>query len=347
MQAETLFWEKRPNGRVRCFLCPRRCSLAEGQRGFCFVRQNINGRLRLTAYGLPSGFCVDPIEKKPLNHFYPGSRVLSFGTVGCNLGCKFCQNWVISKARTMDVSRQTVGPSDIARLAVRHQCEGVAYTYNDPVIFAEYAVDTAKASHAEGLWNVAVTAGFISPEARPYFFSAMDAANIDLKGFSEEFYRKYTLSSLKPVLDTLKYVYHQTRVWLEITTLIIPGLNDHPLEMDRMTQWIVRELGDDVPLHLTAFHPDFRMRGVPPTPVSTLRSLRRRALENGLKYVYLGNVCDQEGATTYCGRCGEVLIQRQGYRIVVYHLREGNRCPGCGEVCSGVFEGMMTPGQMN
>ena len=303
--------------------------------------------MRLTAYGRPSGFCADPVEKKPLNHFYPGSRVLSFGTVGCNLGCKFCQNWVISKAREIDASQQPVRPSDIARLAVTYRCEGVAYTYNDPVIFAEYAVDTAKACRTEGIRNVAVTAGFISPEARTYFFSAMDAANIDLKGFSEEFYRKYTLSSLGPVLDTLKYVYHQTRVWLEITTLIIPGLNDSPREMVRMAQWIARELGNDVPLHLTAFHPDFRLRSIPPTSVSTLRSLRHTAMENGLRHVYLGNVLDEEGATTYCGGCGEVLIRRQGYHIEAYHLREGNHCPRCGEACVGVFDRTMTPGQMN
>lgn len=327
------------DGRLQCELCPRLCALKEGQRGFCFVRQNVGGRMVLTTYGYSSGFCVDPIEKKPLNHFYPGSSVLSFGTAGCNLGCQFCQNWSISKARVFDALTDEASPEDIARCAQRLACRSVAFTYNDPVIFAEYAIDVAKACHALGIKTVAVTAGYICKEARPDFFEHMDAANVDLKAFSEDFYRKVTLSSLQPVLETLCYLRHRTSVFFEITNLLIPGKNDDAAEIQAMCAWIVSNLGVEVPLHFTAFHPDYRFQKYPPTPLSTLIRARDMALGAGLRYVYLGNVRTVQGEShTYCHECGQVLIERQGYEVGAYHVNAQNQCGFCGAHCVGVFE---------
>ena len=255
------WWHRLDDGRIQCDLCPRDCRLADGQRGFCFVRQRIGEQMVLTTYGRSSGFCVDPIEKKPLNHFYPGSSVLSFGTAGCNLGCRFCQNWDISKARAVDRLQDSATPEEIARRAAELGCRSVAFTYNDPVIFAEYALDVAEACHAHGIETVAVTAGYIHPEPRRDFYAQMDAANIDLKGFTEDFYSRLTLSHLAPVLDTLEYVKHHTRTWLEITTLLIPGHNDGDAELEALSKWVYQHLGPDVPLHFTAFHPDYKLTG--------------------------------------------------------------------------------------
>jgi len=337
-ERETLFWEKLSGHRIRCHLCPRLCSLREGQRGFCFVRQNIEGRMVLTTYGRSSGFCVDPIEKKPLNHFYPGTSILSFGTAGCNLGCKFCQNWSISKSKEFDRLTDQAFPKEIAQMAKKLGCHSVAFTYNDPVIFAEYAMDIAQECHKFDVKTVAVTAGYITDEARVEFFKYMDAANVDLKAFTEEFYQKVSLGSLQPVLDTLIYLRHQTEVWLEITTLLIPGLNDDERDLDKMTQWIYEELGEDIPLHFTAFHPDFHMREYSPTPFETLTRARQIALHNGLRYVYTGNVVDPQGESTYCHQCGQVLIGRDRYQLGAYHLVNKNKCSQCGTVCSGFFE---------
>ncbi|WP_287918314.1 AmmeMemoRadiSam system radical SAM enzyme, partial [Tibeticola sp.] len=280
------WWHKLDDGRIQCDLCPRDCKLHEGQRGACFVRMRVGDAMVLTTYGRSSGFCVDPIEKKPLNHFYPGSAVLSFGTAGCNLACKFCQNWDISKSRDMDRLMDQASPEAIAEAALQTGCKSVAFTYNDPVIFAEYAMDTADACHARGIQTVAVTAGYIHAEPRRAFFSKMDAANVDLKAFTEDFYFKLTGAHLQPVLDTLVYLKHETSVWFEITTLLIPGHNDSDAELTALSKWVARELGPDVPLHFSAFHPDFKMPDVPPTPPATLRRARRMALEQGLHYVY-------------------------------------------------------------
>jgi len=332
------FWHKLEDGRILCTLCPRYCALHEGQRGFCFVRQNIDNKMVLTTYGRSSGFCIDPIEKKPLNHFYPGTSVLSFGTAGCNLGCKFCQNWDISKSREWDRLTDQASPQKIAQCAKQFGCKSVAFTYNDPVIFAEYAMDIADACHEFDIKTVAVTAGYITNEARPEFYQHMDAANVDLKAFTEEFYKKITLSALQPVLDTLIYLKHETNVWFEITNLIIPGENDSDREFNEMTQWIMKELGPDVPLHFTAFHPDFKMMDHPLTPLETLSRARSIAIDNGLHYVYTGNVHDPKGSSTYCWSCGEILIERDWYELGQYNLVNMSHCKKCGAACPGYFD---------
>ncbi|MBZ0167090.1 MAG: AmmeMemoRadiSam system radical SAM enzyme [Candidatus Omnitrophica bacterium] len=332
------FWSPVDSGRIICELCPRECALSPGQRGFCFVRQNIDQQLVLTTYGRSSGFCVDPIEKKPLNHFYPGSSVLSFGTAGCNLGCKFCQNWDISKSREWDRLTDEASPRTIAKAAQKLGCRSVAFTYNDPVIFAEYAIDIAVECRKLGVKTVAVTAGYINPVAREEFFSYMDAANVDLKAFSEEFYSRVTLSSLQPVLDTLLYLRHDTDVWFEITTLLIPGENDDPQELQAMCAWIVRHLGDSVPLHFTAFHPDYKMLNISATSAATLTTARQIAMEKGLKYVYTGNVHDSVGASTYCAECGVRVIERDWYVLGDYRLNNKNRCDNCQAVLPGQFD---------
>jgi pyruvate formate lyase activating enzyme len=331
------FWSRDDEGRVVCELCPRACKLHEGQRAFCFVRQNVDGQMVLTTYGRSSGFCIDPIEKKPLNHFYPGTSVLSFGTAGCNLGCKFCQNWSISKAREWDRLADQAGPEAIAEAALRGGCKSVAFTYNDPVIFAEYAIDVARACRERGIKTVAVTAGYITDQARPEFFAAMDAANVDLKAFSEAFYHKVTSSHLQPVLDTLRYLRHETDVWFEVTTLLIPGMNDSVDEIDRACDWFVRTLGAEVPLHFTAFHPDFKMTDLPRTPSETLARARGQALSHGIKHVYTGNVHDRDGQSTYCAGCGARLIERDWYSLGTYRVVEG-ACAACGHTLAGRFD---------
>ncbi len=334
----TDYWHQLEDGRVQCDLCPRACHLKEGQRGLCFVRMRENDKVVLTTYGRSSGFCVDPIEKKPLNHFFPGTPVFSFGTAGCNLSCKYCQNWDMSKSREMDILANQATPEHIANTARKLGCRSVAYTYNDPVIFLEYAVDTAKACHEQDIKSVAVTAGYISPGAREEFFSCMDAANVDLKGFSEDFYRKLTGGHLQPVLDTLKYLKHETDVWLEITNLLIPGHNDSADELKRMVDWIASELGSDVPLHFSAFHPDYKMRDVPPTSPQALTRARQIAMEHGLHYVYTGNVHDSAGGSTWCHQCGELLIERDWYVLGKWGLDEKGHCASCGEKIPGVFD---------
>jgi len=325
------------DGRVECDLCPRACRLREGQRGFCFVRGREHDAVVLLTYGRSSGFCVDPVEKKPLNHFLPGSAVLSFGTAGCNLACRFCQNWSISKSRETDTLADTASPDAIAAAAGRLACASVAFTYNDPVIFLEYAIDVADACRARGIKAVAVTAGYVCPEPRAELFAHMDAANVDLKSFDDGFYRRICGGSLRPVLDTLVYLVHETDVWVEITTLLIPGHNDSDEELDRMTRWVVERLGPEVPWHFTAFHPDFRMLGVPPTPPETLAHARAIARANGIRYAYTGNVLDREGGSTWCPGCGALLIERQGYRLGTYGLTGSGCCRACGETVPGVF----------
>jgi pyruvate formate lyase activating enzyme len=335
----TKYWHLLADGRLQCDLCPRWCKLHEGQRGLCFVRARQDDQIVLTTYGRSSGFCVDPVEKKPLNHFLPGTPVLSFGTAGCNLACQFCQNWDISKSREMDTLADRASPEAIARAASQLGCRSVAFTYNDPVIFLEYAVDVARACHAHGVRTVAVTAGYICEEPRAEFYRFMDAANVDLKGFTERFYKQVCAGHLQPVLDTLVYLKHHTDVWFEITTLLIPGENDSDAELEAMTQWVVEHLGPDVPLHFTAFHPDWKMTDKPPTPPATLARARRIALKNGVRYAYTGNVHDQEGGGTYCHRCGQKLIGRDWYVLTDWQLTDDGHCSSCGAACAGVFDG--------
>ena len=343
------YWHELDDGRIQCDICPRYCRLREGQRGHCFVRANEGGGIALTSYGRSSGFCVDPIEKKPLNHFLPGTPVLSFGTAGCNLGCRFCQNWDISKSREFDTLADQASPEAIARAARDSGSRSVAFTYNDPVIFHEYAIDVADACRERGVKSVAVTAGYVCPEPRAEFYAHMDAANVDLKAFTEEFYKNVTLSELAPVLETLEYLKHETDVWFEITTLLIPELNDSDRELDEMTSWVVDRLGPDVPLHFTAFHPDYKMMDRPATPPSTLTRAREIAVGNGVRYAYTGNVHDERGGSTYCHACGERLIGRDWYLLTTWNMTvdggsvengsdTAGRCGSCGAECAGVFE---------
>ena len=333
-----LYWHIIDDGRIQCDLCPRDCKLHEGQRGACFVRKREGDQMVLTTYGRSSGFCIDPIEKKPLNHFYPGSSVFSFGTAGCNLACKFCQNWDISKSREFDILADAASPETIARAAAGLGCSSVAFTYNDPVIFMEYAVDVAEACRLRGVRSVAVTAGYVCPEPRAEFYAAMDAANVDLKGFTDSFYRKLAAGRLEPVLDTLRYIRHETDTWLELTTLLIPGENDSDDELNAMTRWVVEQLGPDVPMHFTAFHPDWKMREHKRTPAATLTRARAIAMANGVRYAYTGNVRDGEGGSTYCHHCGELLIEREWYRLGRWGLDSRGCCNGCGTALAGYFD---------
>ncbi|MCH6582271.1 MAG: AmmeMemoRadiSam system radical SAM enzyme [Gammaproteobacteria bacterium] len=332
------YWHKLADGRIQCDLCPRYCKLRDGQRGLCFVRANQDAQIVLTSYGRSSGYCIDPIEKKPLNHYLPGTPILSFGTAGCNLACKFCQNWDISKSREIDTLADHATPATIAKAAQQLGCRSVAYTYNDPVIFLEYAVDVAAACHERNVKSIAVTAGYITDVARPEFYQAMDAANVDLKAFTEEFYYKICGGHLQPVLDTLKYLKHETDVWFEITTLLIPGENDSERELEEMTQWVVENVGPDVPWHFTAFHPDWKMMDKTHTPPSTLTRARRIAIKNGVRYAYTGNVHDEAGGSTYCHQCGKKLIGRDWYVITAWNLTEDGHCPHCGTKLAGVLE---------
>jgi pyruvate formate lyase activating enzyme len=335
----TRYWHRLDDGRVQCDVCPRACKLREGQRGLCFVRGCEGGEIVLTTYGRSSGFCIDPIEKKPLNHFLPGTPVLSFGTAGCNLSCRFCQNWDISKSREIDTLADAASPEALAQAAEALGCASVAFTYNDPVIFLEYAIDVADACRERGIKAVAVTAGYICPEPRVAFYEHMDAANVDLKAFTEEFYKGVCAGQLEPVLETLEYLKHETDVWFEITNLLIPGANDSDDEIDRMTSWVVERLGPDVPMHFTAFHPDYKMLDRPPTPPETLSRARAIALANGVRYAYTGNVHDASGGSTYCPGCGELVIERDWYVLGAYRLTDAGRCASCGTRVPGVFDG--------
>jgi pyruvate formate lyase activating enzyme len=337
------WWHALADGRIQCDLCPRDCQLHDQQRGLCFVRQRQGERLVLTTYGRSSGFCIDPIEKKPLNHFHPGSSILSFGTAGCNLACKFCQNWDISKSRDLDRRMDAASPVLIADAAVQTGARSVAYTYNDPVIFAEYAIDTAQACSERGILNVAVTAGYIRAEPRREFFAAMDAANVDLKAFTDDFYLRLCGAHLTPVLDTLAFIVHETRCWLEITTLLIPGCNDTAAEIRALAEWIGKELGPDVPLHFSAFHPDWKLTDRPPTPPATLTLARRIARDAGLRHVYTGNVHDESGGTTLCPGCATPLVVRDWYVIRGYRIAENGCCPDCGTAIAGRFGKFGTP----
>ena len=331
---EALWW-RAEDGKILCTLCPRYCRMGEGQAGFCYIRKNVAGKLYSFGYGTSTGFAADPIEKKPLNHFFPGSEVLSFGTAGCNLGCRFCQNWSISKAKLAEAESLSVTPEQVVELALREKVPSIAFTYNDPVIWGEFVIDISRLARAAGLHSVMVTAGYVTAEARPEVYRYIDAANVDLKAFTERFYHKLTFSHLEPVLDTLKWLKRETEIWFEITNLIIPGENDDPVETQKLCDWVVENLGESVPLHFTAFHPDFKLTDRPRTPAGTLKRARQIALAAGIKYCYIGNVFDDEGQTTYCPSCRRALIRRSWHDVVEYDL-EGDGCP-CGERIPGRF----------
>jgi pyruvate formate lyase activating enzyme len=336
------YWHKIDDGRLQCDLCPRYCKLRERQRGLCFVRARANDEVVLTTYGRSSGFCVDPIEKKPLNHFLPGTPVLSFGTAGCNLACKFCQNWDVSRSRESDRLQAFASPQMIAALAVETASRSVAFTYNDPVIFLEYAIDAAAACHECGIKTVAVTAAYVTEKPREEFFRYMDAANVDLKAFTERFYWKVCGGHLAPVLETIEYLKHETDVWFELTDLLIPGENDSEAEIDEMTQWVMEHIGPDVPLHFTTFHPDWKMMDKRHTTQKKLLRSRDIALKNGLRYVYTGNVHDLKRSSTYCHNCGDILIGRDWYDLLSWNMAAENghgSCGNCGAAIAGIFEG--------
>ncbi|MBN2690197.1 MAG: AmmeMemoRadiSam system radical SAM enzyme [Gammaproteobacteria bacterium] len=331
------FWHKLDDGRIECEVCPRHCKLSDGQRGFCFVRQCQSDKIVLTTYGLSSGLAIDPVEKKPLYHFYPGSKVFSLGTAGCNLSCKFCQNWHISAARDINILSQKASPREIAEYAKNHNCESVAFTYNEPTIFLEYAIDTAKECHKLGIKTIAVTNGYIEKEACAEFYKYIDAANVDLKAFNDATYAKLMGGHLQVVLDTLLYLKHETDVWLEITTLLIPGENDSDAELQAECNWIVENLGVDVPLHFSAFFPAWKMLDKEPTSLKTLQRARNIAKQSGIRHVFLGNIYDPASSHTYCHNCGKIIIERHNYQILSYHLT-GDKCEFCGTKCAGIFE---------
>ncbi|WP_420725346.1 AmmeMemoRadiSam system radical SAM enzyme [Hwanghaeella sp. LZ110] len=332
------YWQPLEDGRIQCDVCPRECKLHDGQRGLCFVRARRGDELVLTTYGRASGYCIDPIEKKPLNHFLPGTPVLSFGTAGCNLTCKFCQNWDISKSRQMDRLMDQAAPGAIAAAAQQTGCRSVAYTYNDPVIFLEYAVDVAAACHEVGIANVAVTAGYIKDAARQEFFQRMDAVNLDLKGFTEDFYHKLCTASLASVQETAVYLVKERKCWVELTTLLIPGENDSVAEIEALTQWVFEALGPDVPLHFTAFHPDYKMMDKPRTPPETLIRAWKIGRKNGLHHVYTGNIHHEPTGSTYCPGCGTKVIGRDWHQLSDWGLGQGGHCTGCGTAIAGRFE---------
>ncbi len=330
-------WWKNINGRINCYLCPRYCKIGNGQIGFCFIRKNINGILYSTAYASPCAINIDPIEKKPLFHFLPGTEILSLGTLGCNLGCLFCQNWTLTKIKKETFrNRQSAEflPEDIVKAAIQHNCPSIAYTYNEPTIWAEYAIDIAQLAHKHNIKSVMVTNGYISNEAFYDIYNNIDAANVDLKSFNENFYKKYTASHLDPVLNTLLKIKKETKVWLEITTLIIPGLNDSDDEIKELSKWIFNELGPDVPIHFTAFHPDYKLLNIKATSIQTLESARNIAMNVGIKFVYIGNALS-ESANTYCPNCKKMLIKRSWHSIKSYSIING-KC-SCGEPIPGVW----------
>jgi pyruvate formate lyase activating enzyme len=331
------WWEPTDNNKILCTLCPRYCKIGDGQPGFCYIRQNIDGKLYTIGYGRPTGFAIDPVEKKPLNHFLPSSTILSFGTAGCNLGCKFCQNWSISKAKLDDENSLEVSPEGVVELAKNYHTPSIAFTYNDPTIFGEYVIDISKIAREEGIKSVMVTAGYIDKEARKDVYKYIDAANVDLKGFTERFYHKLTFSHLDDVLDTLIWLKNETDVWFEITTLLIPDENDSSEEIKQECNWILKNLGDKVPLHFTAFHPDFKMMYKERTPEKTLTTARNIAISMGIKYCYVGNVHNKEGQTTYCPNCKEKLIKRDWHSVISNKLVNGS-CKSCGEKIAGVFK---------
>jgi len=320
---------------VRCNLCPYRCILREGQVGQCGVRKNIGGKLYSLNYGKVVAFNIDPVEKKPLFHFLPGSYALSLASAGCNLHCKFCQNWEISQRTADEVPFQKLAPEDIVAFAKKHGCSSIAYTYSEPVVFYELMYNTAKLAKKEGVHNIMVTAGFINPEPLKELLKYMDAVKVDLKGFSKDFYKNVVFGDRDVILNNLKII-KQSGVWLEIVNLVIPTLNDSSVEIKEMCQWIKDNLGTDVPLHFSRFYPMYKMKNLPPTPVETLEKAREIALSVGLKYVYIGNVPGHPAESTYCPKCGRLLIKRQGYKILENNVIEG-RCKFCREEIPGVF----------
>ncbi len=323
-------------GKVRCILCPHNCLISEGKRGICMVRENNFGVLNSLVYGVLSAAHIDPIEKKPLFHYKPGSNSYSIATVGCNLRCEFCQNWDLSQGpKTGKVSGKKISPKEVVEQALENDCESISFTYSEPTIFLEFAKDVGELARSEGLGNVFVSNGFMSKEAFDETESFLDAANIDIKSFSEGFYEKYCGGRLKPVLDTCKRMVERG-VWLEVTTLIIPGLNDSEKELSQIASFICDELGDGVPWHVSRFHPDYKLTDIPPTPMESILRAVELGRDAGLKFVYSGNTPYGEYENTNCPKCGLTLVERVGYSIYKKDISSGT-CPECSTRIEGFF----------
>lgn len=329
------YYEKLSGKIVQCNLCPNRCILSEGQIGLCKARKNIDGELYSMTYGKVSSVHVDPIEKKPFFHVLPGSKAFSIATTGCNLRCSFCQNWQISQVFSWEAQTQEATPEQVVEAAVQSRAESIAFTYNEPIIFYEYMLDIAKLAKQQGLKTVVVSAGYINPEPLRELLPYLDAYKVDLKAYKESFYQKLTGGHLAPILETMKII-KQSGTWLEIVNLLIPGENDSEEEIREMAKWIKENVGDEVPLHFSAFHPMYKLQNLPPTPPETVIKAREIAMEEGLKYVYVGNISYPEGESTYCPESGEVAIERKSYFILSNNLKNG-QCP-TGEKIPGVWE---------
>ncbi len=333
---EAMHYEKLLNGDVQCLLCPRECVLAEGEKGYCRVRMNKQGKLVALTYAQPCSVNIDPVEKKPLFHFLPGTPTLSIATAGCNLRCVFCQNWSIAHAEPEDIRTQTLYPKDVVRLARKRECPSISYTYSEPTVFYEYMYDTAWLAKQHGVRSTIITCGYINPLPLEKLCEVIDATHVDLKGFTDKTYRLIAAAKLKPLLDALR-IYHKNKVWLEVGYLVIPGLNDGRQEISAMCAWVVKNLGPDVPVHFLRFFPNHKLTKLPPTPVSTLEKAAKIAQRAGVRYVYVGNVPGHELNHTYCHHCGKIVIKRKGYFIEELNLVEG-KCRYCGQSIPGIWK---------
>lgn len=335
-EAKARYYDKLPKNRVKCRLCPWECTVEPGDRGICQVRANRDGIYHSLVYGRVAAHHVDPIEKKPLFHFHPASTAFSVATAGCNVECKFCQNWELAQRKPEELNSVVMSPNKLARTAAGAGCVSLAYTYNEPTIFTEFMIDTAAESRSLGLRNVVISNGFINPAPLRDLCKVIDAYKVDLKSFRESYYADVVSGQLAPVLRSLE-ILKEEQVWTEIVYLIVPTLNDSDAEIRDMTKWVFQTLGPDVPVHFSRFYPQYKLRNLPPTPTSTLMRARKIGLDSGLHYVYLGNIPGNEGECTYCPACGEVVIGRTGYRVNTLALSDG-RCRHCGEVIPGVWQ---------
>jgi len=334
-KVEARFYKKHPDREIECTLCPRFCKLSDKERGYCGVRENMGGTYYTLVYGKACSIHVDPIEKKPLFHFLPNNQALSIATAGCNVNCKFCQNWEISQVRPEQINHVDFPPTSVVKSAQANKCPIIAYTYSEPIVFYEYMYDTSQQARKKGIKNVVITGGHINPTPLKELIQVVDAIKIDLKSFSQEFYTNYVRGKLQPVLDAIKIVANST-IWMEIVYLVIPTLNDTPEEIRSMCQWVLREIGPDVPLHFSRFHPMYLMKNLPPTPISTLERARNIAIKEGIHYVYIGNVPGHKAENTYCPNCKNILIKRMGYQIQIINLTNG-KCKFCNNPIPGIW----------
>ena len=328
LKKEAILYDKMGKS-LNCKVCERRCIISDCKKGFCDMRENISGKLYTLNYAAASSVAVDPIEKKPLFHFYPGSTVLSLGSVGCNFRCKHCQNWNISQAKLEEISLREIMPEDAVKLAKEYKCKSIAWTYNEPTMWLEYTIDSAKLARKNDLKSVYVTNGYMTEESLEMIGPYLDAANVDLKGMSEQFYKELCDARMQPVLDNIKRIYDK-KIHMEITNLMIPGYNDSEEHINALVNFMVDEIGVEVPLHFTRFFPYYEMKNVPPTAVADLEKAYKIAGDAGMKYVYIGNVPSGKGENTYCHSCGEILVERDGYQIMADSLKKDKKCPNCG-----------------